>query len=73
MNADEFEERTEQVGRWKMHVRSYRVGEEFVCTVDNVDPGANVSRAKGATREEAESVAVERARERIAKTEVHEV
>jgi len=33
--------------------------------VDNVDPGAVIARSEGATREEAESKAVTRARERL--------
>jgi hypothetical protein len=72
MSDDSFQERTEEVGRWKMHIRSYQVDGKFVCTVDNVDPGANVSRATAATREEAEAEAVGKARERIASTKVSE-
>ena len=36
-------------------------------TVANVDPGANIARAKGATREEALNEALRRATERLTK------
>ena len=40
---------------------SYRVGDRYYCTIDNVDPGARFARAEGTTREEAESTALEKA------------
>jgi len=62
---EEYRERTERVPPFKMHVVSYRLGDNFYCIVDNVDPGANISRAKASTREEAESKAIAKAKERL--------
>jgi ribosomal protein S12 methylthiotransferase accessory factor YcaO len=42
----------------------------YYCTVDNVDPGAVIARAKGATREEAEAEAIAKAKERLLQTRV---
>jgi len=61
----EYRERTEPVPPFKIHIVSYRLGDTFHCTIDNVDPGANISRAEGKTREEAESRAVSKAKERL--------
>jgi len=66
MSPREYLERTESVPPFRMHIVSYRLGEKFYCIIDNVDPGANIARAKAATREEAESEAIARARERLA-------
>lgn len=34
-------------------ITTYKVGNRFSCRIDNVDPGAIIARASGATREEA--------------------
>ncbi len=52
---------------------SYRLGDTYYCSVDNVDPGAVVARADAATRAEAEGAAVEKARQRIGKTRITSV
>lgn len=69
----EFQERKEAVPPFQIHIVSYRIGEKYFSKVDNVDPGATIARAEGATREEAESVALTRAKERVGKTVVREV
>jgi len=56
-----------------VHLTSYRIGETFYCNADNVSPGANIARASGATREEAESKAIQRATERLKGTRRHAV
>ena len=60
--------REEAVGRWQVRLTSYRVADGWVCVADNVDPGANVARARGGSREEAEARALDRAGERLAAT-----
>jgi hypothetical protein len=47
-----------------------RLDETYYCTVDSVDPGAVIARAKGATREEAETNAIAKAKERIQQTKI---
>ncbi len=65
MAPQEYRERTEPVPPFKMHIMSYRLGDVFYCIIDNVDPGANIARAEGSTREDAESKAVTKAKERL--------
>ncbi len=73
MKVEEHQERTIEIAGWPVHLTSYRIGETFHCTADNVSPGANIARANGATREEAERKAIERATERLAGTKRHAV
>jgi hypothetical protein len=61
MKSEDFRERREEVGGWAVNIVSYRIGDRFYCTIDNVDPGARFARAEGTTREEAESSAREKA------------
>lgn len=71
MNAikpTEYQERKELIPPYQLRVVSFRLGEEYQCVVDNVDPGAVLARAKAGNREEAERAAVEQAKELIAKT-----
>jgi hypothetical protein len=56
------------VGRWRVRLTSYRLDDRWVCVADNVDPGANVARAHGTSREEAEAAALARASERLGAT-----
>jgi hypothetical protein len=73
MNAEDYRERQEEAFGWRIHVVSYKLGERFFCTVDNVDPGARLARGDGATREEAETRALEKARRYLSQTKRHAV
>jgi len=64
------QERREAFPPFEIHLVSYRLGKTYYCTVDNVDPGAVIARAKGATREEAEAEAIASAKERLLQTRV---
>ena len=70
MKAEKYSKRQEQVGRWKTNIVSYKLGDQYYCTVDNVEPGATLARGQGSTREEAEKKAFERAKDLLAKTRV---
>jgi len=70
MKAEKYSKRQEQVGRWKVNIVSYKLGDQYYCTVDNVETGATLARGQGSTREEAEKKALERAKELLAKTRV---
>ena len=61
MRSEEFSERRAELSGWQVNIVSYRIGDRFYCTIDNVDPGARFARAEGATREEAETAALEKA------------
>ena len=70
MRAEERRERIEAVGEWRARLVSYRLGEAWICTADNVDPGANVARATAGTRDAAEAEALRIAAERIGRTRI---
>lgn len=73
MKVEEHRERKIEIAGWPVNLTSYRIGETFYCTADNVSPGANVARTSGSTREEAEQKAIERATERLGRTKRHAV
>ena len=68
LRPEEYQERNMQILDWPVRVTSYKLGEQYVCIVDNVSPGARLSRRYGTTREEAEQLALEDARQMLAKT-----
>ncbi|PWT79769.1 MAG: hypothetical protein C5B57_13345 [Blastocatellia bacterium] len=53
-------ERRELAG-WPVTIETYKLDEVYHCTIANVDPGARIARADGATREEAEQQAIAKA------------
>jgi hypothetical protein len=73
MKVEEHQERKLEIEGWPVHLTSYRIGDKFYCTADNVSPGANITRTYGATREEAENEAISRATERLKHTKRHVV
>jgi hypothetical protein len=73
MKAEEYRELKMEIEGWPVHMTSYRIGETFHCTLDNVSPGATLARTTGKTREEAEKKAIERATERLGRTKRHPV
>jgi hypothetical protein len=73
MNVEEHRERRLEIEGWPVNLTSYRIGEVFHCTADNVSPGATLARTTAATREEAEAAAIARAREKLAATKRHAV
>ena len=73
MKPEEYSERNVEVDGWQVHLTSYRLGDQFHCTADNVSPGANLARVTGHSREDAESKALARAQELLARTKRHAV
>ena len=68
MKAEDHQRRRDKLAGWDVNITSYRIGDKHYCHVDNVSPGATVSRGEGPTREEAEKIAIEKATDRLAKT-----
>ena len=68
MKAEEFTERKQTIDGWKVNVVTYRIGERWYCSIDNVDPGARFARAEGASREEVERAGLEKARKYLKQT-----
>lgn len=59
MRAEEYTTKILELAGWQVRLTSYKLGDSYHCTSDNVDPGAWLARATGATREEAERRAIE--------------
>lgn len=70
MKPEEYQTRREAHAGWTMNIVSYRLGNRFHCSVDDVDPGARLSRGEGATRAEAERQAVTKARRLLERTKI---
>ena len=68
MRVEDHVSRRAELTGWPVQITSYRLGSVFRCTVANLDPGATIARAEGATREEAERVASEKAIARLGRT-----
>ena len=68
MRAEDYSTKTLELRGWKVKLTSYRLGNTFHCTADNVEPGAWIAPGQGATREEAEQCACESAPELLACT-----
>jgi hypothetical protein len=73
MRAENYQRRRQELAGWPVGIVSYKLGDRFVCEIDNVNPGARVARADGATRDEAERAAIETAERRLGRTEIHAV
>jgi hypothetical protein len=73
MKPEEYQERQVQVDSWQVKLTSYKLGDVYHCTADNVSPGAWLARTSGATRDEAEQKALERATTLLSRTRRHEV
>lgn len=71
LQAEEFQREEVVLGGWPAGVTSYRIGEMWLCKVDNVSPGATVARGRGKTRQEAVEQATSAATRRLAATRKH--
>ena len=68
MNSEDYSERVVDVSGWQCRLTSYKLGDVYHCHADNVSPGARLARTTGATKEEAETAALARATELLART-----
>jgi len=73
MQAEDYSERQVDVDSWQVRLTTYRLGDVYHTKADNVSPGAALARTTGATREEAERKALDRARELLSRTRRHQV
>ena len=63
-----YQKRKTSLSGFPAAITSYQLGKGFICTVDNVSPGAVIARATAPTREEAEQKAVADAQRRLSQT-----
>jgi len=68
MKPEEHTVRRQELAGWLITIETYKLGDTYYCTIANVDPGARFARADGATRDEAERRALEKAERYLAQT-----
>ena len=68
MEPSEHSERTLELAGWPVRLTTYKLGDTYHCTADNVSPGARIARTEGTTKEEAEQKAIELAEKRLSRT-----
>jgi len=68
MKPQEYSERMLDLAGWPVRLVSYKLGDRYLCKADNVSPGAQIARAEGATKAEAEQKAIEQALRRLERT-----
>ncbi|MBI1791148.1 MAG: hypothetical protein HYR60_26770 [Acidobacteria bacterium] len=68
MKPEEYSERRVEIAGWPCNLTTYKLGEVYHCKADNVSPGAALARTTGATKQEAETKALERAEELLKRT-----
>lgn len=73
MKVEDYREREVEAEPWRVKLSSYKLGDVYHCKADNVSPGAALARTAGATREEAEQKALDRAKQLLGRTRRHEV
>jgi hypothetical protein len=73
MKPEDYSERQVDVEGWQVNLTTYKLGEVYHSKADNVSPGASLALTTGATREEAEQKALDRARQLLSRTRRHEI
>ncbi len=68
MKPEDYSERKLEMAGWPIHLVSYKLGDEYFAKIDNVSPGAQIARSKGATKQEAEDKALAKAQTRLEAT-----
>jgi hypothetical protein len=73
MKPEDYSRRQEEIVGWAVTIETYKLGDVYHCAIANVDPGARFARADGTTRQEAETLAIEKATRYLAQTRKFEV
>lgn len=73
MKPEDYSRRQQEIGGWQVTIETYKLGDVYHCTIANLDPGARFARADGATKEEAEKLAMDKAARYLAQTRKFDV
>jgi hypothetical protein len=73
LRSEFYQRRQTDLAGWQVGIASYKIGERFICEVDNVNPGARLARGEGLTREDAEQQALVVAQRRLERTRIYTV
>lgn len=68
LRSELYRHRQADLAGWQIGIASYKIGDRFICQIDNVDPGARVARGEGPTRDAAEQQALVIAQRRLERT-----
>ncbi len=68
MKPEEYSRRRIELSGWPIEIETYKLGDVYHCTIANVDPGARFARADGATKQQAEDRALDKATRYLAQT-----
>jgi hypothetical protein len=68
VKAESYNRRRQDLAGWPIEIETYKLGDVYYCTINNVDPGARFARAEGSTREDAEAKALKKAERYLAQT-----
>jgi hypothetical protein len=68
MRAEEYSWRELEVAGWPIAIETYKLGSVYHSTVSGLSSGARFARADGATKEEAEQRALQKAEYRLGQT-----
>jgi hypothetical protein len=68
MRPEDHSRREQELAGWPVTIETYKLGDVYHCAIANADPGARFARGDGATKEEAESRAIEKAIRYLAQT-----
>lgn len=71
--VEEYHEYEREVAEWRLQIIAYRLGDKFVCIINNLDPGATICRVCAGDRVEALRSALEQANECLARTATRDV
>jgi hypothetical protein len=55
---EQHQKRQAEAEGWPIGITSYKLGDSWICHVDNVSPGAVIARGRGTSRDEAEQAAL---------------
>jgi hypothetical protein len=73
VKPEDYSRRQAELAGWAVTIETYKLGDVYHCTIANADPGARFARADGKTKQEAETLAIEKATRYLAQTRKFEV
>jgi hypothetical protein len=68
LKPEHYSERKVDVDGWQVNLTTYQLGDKWHTKADNVSPGAALVRIVADTREDAESLALARAKKLLSRT-----
>ena len=64
-NATNYKVEKTEIQGVKVSITTYQIGDQFICHIENENPGATIARAVGTSQEEVTQLAIEKATKRL--------